>query len=149
MTGEVLVDTNVVVYAYDLGEPDKGERAVAVLRRLVAQRRGRLSAQVLGEFFRAATGRLRLPLSPAQAVTQVGALARAWPVLPVTTMVVLEAARGVRDHRLSYWDAQVWATARLNQIPVVLSEDFPADLDLEGVRFVNPFARAFDPASLG
>lgn len=36
-------------------------------------------------------------------------------------MIVLESARGVRDHRFSFWNAQIWATARLNQISVVLA----------------------------
>jgi predicted nucleic acid-binding protein len=64
-------------------------------------------------------------------------------------MVVLEAVRGVLQHGLPYWDAQVWATARLNQIPVVVSEDFSDGPVLEGVVFRDPFARAFDLAALG
>ncbi len=66
----------------------------------------------------------------------------------VTLLVVLDAGRGVRDHRLSYFDAQLWATARLNQIPLVLSEDFTHGRTLEGVRFLNPFEPAFSPAAL-
>lgn len=57
----------------------------------------------------------------------------------ITDLIVLEAARGVRDHATSFWDAQVWATAKLNQIPVVLSEDFASGSVIEGVRFENPF----------
>ena len=34
-------------------------------------------------------------------------------------------------------------TARLNQVPVVFSEDFNDGSILEGVRFVNPFSREF------
>jgi predicted nucleic acid-binding protein len=58
-------------------------------------------------------------------------------------MIVLEAARGVRDRSLSYYDAQIWATARLNQIPLVFSEDFTDGSVIEGVRFVNPLAGDF------
>ena len=49
---------------------------------------------------------------------------------------------------MSYWDAQLWATARLNQVEVVLSEDFQDGRALDGVRFVNPFAPSFDLAAL-
>ena len=56
---------------------------------------------------------------------------------------VIEAIRGVREHKFSYWDAQVWAIARLNQIPVVFTEDFNAGAVIEGIRFVNPFATGF------
>ena len=58
-------------------------------------------------------------------------------------MIVLEAARGVLDHNMSYYDAQVWASARLNQIPIIFSEDFNDGSVIEGVRFVNPFAGGF------
>ncbi|MDI6638436.1 MAG: PIN domain-containing protein, partial [Bacillota bacterium] len=71
---------------------------------------------------------------------------RAWRVLDVTTFIILEAIRGVRDHQLPFWDAQIWATARLNQVPVVLSEDFASSRTLDGVLFVNPFADGFEPA---
>lgn len=73
----------------------------------------------------------------------VQAFASSWPVLNLTPPVVLEAARGVSDHVLSYYDAQIWAVARLNQIGVVFSEDFNNGSTLEGVRFVNPFAEEF------
>ena len=49
---------------------------------------------------------------------------------------------------MSYWDAQLWATARLNQVDLVLSEDFQDGRVLHGVRFVNPFAPSFDLAAL-
>ena len=149
MADEILVDTNVLVYAYDRAEPRKQERALETLRRLAVGGRGRLSAQILGEFFRAVTQKIPSPLSASDAYGQIATLIRALPALPVTPLVVLEAARGGRDHRLNYWDAQVWGTARLNQIPLVLSEDFGDGFLLDGVRFVNPFARAFDPEILG
>jgi predicted nucleic acid-binding protein len=50
---------------------------------------------------------------------------------------------GVRDHQLSYYGAQIWASARLNQVPVICGEDFQDGQILEGVRFVNPFADEF------
>lgn len=149
MNGEVLVDTNVLVYAYDRGATAKQGRALDVLRRLVGSGKGRLSAQVLGEFFQVVTRKIPAPLSAAEAWAQVAALIRSWSVIPVTPLIALEAARGVRDHRLSYWDAQVWATARLNQISLILSEDFTDGHVLEGVRFLDPFALAFDPAVIG
>ena len=149
MTGDVFIDTNVFVYAYDPRARSKQEKALALLRRLVVNGRGRISTQVLGEFYVVTTSKLEHPLSPAEAAEQVVALAAAWPVLPVTPFVVLEAARGASGYQLHYWDAQLWATARLNQIPLVLSEDFAHERGLDGVQFLNPFLPAFDPAALG
>lgn len=141
--GTILIDANVLVYAHDRGEYVKQEMAIETLDRLQVSGLGRLSAQCLGEFFRATT-RGRHPLiSVAEAAQQVERLARAFPVLDVTSFIVMEALRGVQAHRMAYWDAQVWATARLNQIPVVLSEDFAVGSAVEGVRFVDPFADDF------
>ena len=84
---------------------------------------GRLSSQVLGEFVSATTRGRRPVLIIEEALAQVARLADAMPVLDITRMIVLEAARGVHLHRLSYYDAQIWATARLNQVATVLGHD--------------------------
>ena len=138
-----LIDTNVLVYAVDPDSPEKQQRAIELLERLEAAGNGRLSVQCLAEFFSATTRKLQPPLIAADASAQLESLARAFPVLDLTPMIVLEAARGVLDHNLSYYDAQVWASARLNQIPVIFSEDFDDGAVIEGVRFVNPFAGGF------
>jgi len=62
-------------------------------------------------------------------------------MVELTSLVVLEAVRGARDHHLSYWDSLVWATAKMNQVPAVLSDVFSHNSVIEGVRFTNPFKR--------
>jgi predicted nucleic acid-binding protein len=140
----VLVDTNVLVYFYDQNSPDKQERASATLNQLQQTGLGRLSVQNLAEFVNAAMRKLDPPLTATQACEHASLFAASWTVLDLTPQIVLEAARGVRDHRLAYYDAQIWALARLNQIRVVFSEDFQDGQILEGVRFVNPFGGTFD-----
>lgn len=117
-----LIDTNVLAYAYDRSEPAKQAQALALLDQLISV--SALSTQVLGELFVVLTSKLPKPFSPKIARERVESYLRAWPVLPVTPMIVHEAIRGVVEHKFNYWDAQIWATARLNQIPIVLSEDF-------------------------
>jgi predicted nucleic acid-binding protein len=58
--------------------------------------------------------------------------------------VVLEAVRGALTYQMSYRDAQIWASAKMNQVPVVFSEDFGEGKTIEGVRFVNPFDSNFN-----
>jgi predicted nucleic acid-binding protein len=140
---DVLIDTNVLVYAHDRGEFVKQQQAIQVLEALQLAGTGRLTAQVLAEFFRVVTKGAEPLLTVEQARQQLGYIARTWPVLDVTALIVLEAARGVQEHQLSYYDAQVWATARLSQIPIIFSEDFDDGSVIEGVRSVNPFAAGF------
>lgn len=139
----ILVDTNVLIYAHEANAPELQARAEALLDRLQHTGRGVLSVQCLAEFASVAMRRLRPPLTAAEAYGQVQRLMRAYRVLDLTPAIVLEAVRGVREHQLPYYDAQIWAVARLNQIPVVFSEDFNPGATLDGVRFVNPFTPDF------
>ena len=142
--GEVLIDTNILVYAHQPAEGGKYAQAVQTVEALVDARQGRVSAQILGEFMSATTRGRHPILTIDEAVSQAELLADAMPVLDVTRLIVLEAARGFRQHRLSYYDAQIWATARLNQVPTVFTEDFQHGQRLEGVRFVNPLVEGFE-----
>jgi len=139
----VFLDTNVLVYPYDRSEPEKQRRARALLARLAAAQAGVVSAQVLAEFFVTVTRKLAAPLPVASAVEQLACHLRLWKVVDVTGILVAEAAAAAHKHRLNYWDAQVWAAARLNQVSVVLSEDFSHGAEIDGVRFVNPFVEDF------
>jgi len=96
------------------------------------------------QFFNVAVRKLHPGLPIEKAMEWTGRFVRVWPVFDLTPQIVLEATRGVRDYKLSYYDAQIWATARLNQVTIVFSEDFQDGLFLEGVKFVNPFAPGFD-----
>ena len=140
----ILIDTNLLIYLYDQNEPIRQSRAMDVLDQLELMGLGRLSVQNLAEFFSVSTRKLSPPLSPNEALEQLNLFTRVWPVYDLTPLIVLEASRGVRDYQMSYYDAQIWATARLNQIPTIFSEDFNVGATLEGIQFANPFAPDFE-----
>src|SRR5215218_6864624 len=149
MAARYVVDTNLLVYALDRREPEKRERAREVLQCVGGARTAALPAQVLSEFANACLRKLE-PRPEAEAIRQeVERLMLAFPLLPLTGPVVLEALRGVREHLLCYYEAQIWAVARLGQVGVVMSEDFNPGAVLDGVSFTNPLDPAFDLAALG
>ncbi|HEU4759929.1 MAG TPA: PIN domain-containing protein [Dehalococcoidia bacterium] len=139
-----LVDTNVLVYAYDPRDLTKQARAQELLQHLVPRALAVLSVQCLTEFFRAVRWRLPEPLTPEEAILQVTHLAQACRVLDITTPVVLAGCRAIDTYQMSLWDALIWASAKVNQIPCVLSEDCEHGRTLEGVRYLNPFTPDFD-----
>ena len=149
MPDKMLIDTNVLVAAYDRTDPERQRQALDVLDRLVEAGTGYLSAQILAEFSVYVTHMLAAPLTVEQAYERVLRFLQVWPVLEATGLVVLEAVRGVREHALSYRDAQVWAVARMNQVPVILSAELDAGRVVEGICFVNPFAEGFVPEQWG
>lgn len=139
MNDKIFVDTNVLVYAYDSSEPIKQQKSLQILDNLAMSGLGAISTQVLAEFFVVITRKIINPFSLNEAYIRIENYLKSWLVLDITGLVVLEAVRGVRDYQLNLWDAQIWATALLNQIPVIFSEDFNAGTAIEGIQFVNPF----------
>jgi len=149
MAARYVVDTDVLVYALDRRQPEKRQRAREVLRRVGTAGTAALPAQVLSEFGGACLRKLE-PRPESEVIRrEVERLMLAFPILPLTGPVVLEALRGVREHLLSYYEAQIWAVARLGQVAVILSEDFNAGTVLDGVSFTNPLEPDFDLAILG
>lgn len=148
MSVRYLLDANVLVYTLDAREPERREKAKEVVRRTALAGTAALPVQALSEFSNVCLRKLRPPLAPEEVRLEVERLSLAFPVLPLTAPVVGEALRGVREHGFSYYDVQVWAVARLGQVPVILSEDFNPGAVIEGVFFSDPFDPAFEPATL-
>ena len=143
-SGRLLLDTNLLVYAHDPRDRRKQEIALDVMDRSIRTERATVSAQNLSEFFVVVTQRLPERLEVRAALRQVEHLAASCRVLDVTALVVLEACRGVQVHGLSFWDAQIWAAARLDQTTYVLTEDAEHGRSVEGVTFLDPFGPRFD-----
>ena len=144
MADKIMVDTNILLYAYDRREPVKQSKAFAVLDQLVKLRLGVLTPQVLGEFFVNAIHKIDPPMAVEEAYARIQNFLLAWEVFDLTGPIVLEAVRGVQTYKMAYWDAQIWALARLNQITIIFTENFNTGSVIEGVRFVNPLAEDFD-----
>lgn len=143
MTG-ILVDTNVLVYAFDIAEAEKRARAMTILDELQTNALGCISIQCLSEFFNAATRGKAPKLTIEKALQHTQEYLLAFPTYLLTPSIVLLAARGVLDHSMSFYDAQIWACALSNDVPVVFSEDFQDGQVLDGITFVNPFTQTFD-----
>ena len=133
-----FVDTNILLYAIsrDPAERSKAQRANSLL----AARDLALSVQVLQEFYVQATRKSRPdPLTHEQAVALVESFLR-FPVLEITTGVMLAALAACRRFNISYWDAAILEAGRALGCDVILSEDLSDGQDYGGVRVENPFA---------
>jgi predicted nucleic acid-binding protein len=140
-----LIDTNILVHTIDARDASKQQLAINLLSKFNLGDAA-LPTQVLAEYANVSLKKFGMPAN--QVYQHVQAYESSFFVFPLTPAVVLEAVRGVRDYQLSYFDAQIWAVAKLNQVSVILSEDFNSGGTLEGVHFLNPFEPSFDIASL-
>jgi predicted nucleic acid-binding protein len=138
MTAPVFVDTNVFVYFRDATEPDKQARAAAWLEQLWRERTGRLSYQVLQEYYVTVTRKLKPGLSENRARQDVGAL-EAWHPVP-TDGAIFEAAWQLQDEAsFSWWDALIVAAAQSCGARTLLSEDMQHGREIGPLKIVNPF----------
>ena len=141
----VFVDTNVLVYAADPGTGHKYARAREWLEHLTRRRAGRLSYQVLQEYYVTVTRKLARPMDATAARRDVRDLL-AWDPVVIDERV-LEGAWEVQERSgLAFWDALIVAAARSAGCQVLLSEDLQDGQDLGGIVVVDPFRR--DPASI-
>lgn len=137
----VFVDTNVLVYARDPSDPGKQRRAVEWLAVLWDRGSGRLSVQVLQEFYVTLVRKLVPPADAEEVRDDVAALATWAPV--VTDLAVLEQAWDVEDrYGFSWWDSLVVAQALAAGCGTLLTEDLQHDQTVFGLRIVNPFREA-------
>ncbi|MGD2123209.1 MAG: PIN domain-containing protein [Gemmatimonadota bacterium] len=137
----VFVDTNVLVYLRDRRDPDRQRKAAEWIGHLWESRLGRLSAQVLHEYYVTVTAKLRPGLSRAEAQEDALAL-QAWSPLPLT-VPLMEDAWDVQDRwSFSFWDSLIIAAARAQGCGVLLTEDLTHGQDLDGLRVMSPFQHA-------
>jgi predicted nucleic acid-binding protein len=141
-----FVDTNVLLYHWDASDQLKQRRAIEWLRRLGDEGAGRVSFQVLTEFYVNATQKLRTPVRRADAQIYVRAFFSWKPVH--TDGDLLNAAWREQDrYKLSLWDALIVAAAQRVGCRTLLSEDFQAGQHFGDLTVVNPFATAPPEAS--
>lgn len=145
MTAKVFVDTNVLVYRRDASEPHKQEQAMAWMAHLWSTKTGKLSYQVLQEFYITVTAKLQPGLNPEDARKDIRSLLIWHPI--VVNDRVLENAWIIQDRfQISWWDALVVSAAQLADCRYLLTEDLQENQEFGSLRVANPFH--MEPASL-
>jgi predicted nucleic acid-binding protein len=134
----VFVDTNVLLYSEDGADAGKQARAVEWLRQLWLRRCGRLSTQVLNEFYANATRKIRPPMPAGDARAEVRRYQR-WQPWQLDHATVESAWSIESRYGLHYWDALIVAAAQAQGCDYLLSEDLPHEQRIDSVQIVNPF----------
>jgi predicted nucleic acid-binding protein len=137
MPGPDFLDTNVLVYAYDVTDAAKQRVAQDLVRRAVA---GGLviSTQVLAEF--AAT--LLHKLSPAPSSDDVIALLDTLApirLIPPDNDIVRRAVEARAAYGLHFYDGMIVAAAERAGCERIWSEDFNPGQKYFGIAATNPF----------
>ena len=138
MSALVFVDTNVFLYTVDERDLPKQARAREWVRWCWMQQSGRISTQVLNEFYNNAITKFRGVMPVQQARAQVRNL-RQWQPPHLDTFTI-DGAWALQDrHALGYWEALIVASAQQQGCRYLLSEDLPHQQRFESVQVINPF----------
>lgn len=143
MTARVFVDANVLVYARDASEKTKQPKAARWMDRLWKSGEGRVSIQVLQEYYVTVTQKLDPGMSRPRAREDVRSLLSWQPV--VSDSGLLESAWELQDrYGLAWWDGPIVAAALRSDCRFLLSEDFQDQMALDQVTVVNPFVHEYE-----
>ncbi len=136
MPAERFLDTNILLYGYDLDAPAKRLIALALIEEGWARiGHSAISVQVLQEFH---VNFVRSGHTSDEASTVVGDFCL-WPVIDNSlTLFRLGLSLQVR-WQLSLWDAMILAAAKTSGARELLTEDFSHGQDYGGIRAINPF----------
>jgi predicted nucleic acid-binding protein len=137
MSDAVFVDSNILIYAHDADAGHKRQVAADALEKLWESGTGRLSVQVLQEFYVNATRKLASPLARSVAREVVESYG-AWVREPTTPDTVTRAIDLAQLTQLSFWDALIVAAAEQAGCSTLLSEDLNAGQTIAGIAIVNP-----------
>jgi predicted nucleic acid-binding protein len=135
---KIFIDTNILIYAYDVSAGFKNATAVRILSELWDSGRGVLSTQVLQEFFVSVTRKIPKPIDDQYAANIVRDFLR-WEMVVNDGDSILEAANLAARYRFSFWDCLIVQAALKGGCDILLSEDLSDDQVIESMRIRNPF----------
>lgn len=134
----VFVDTSVLLRAEDDADGAWQARCREWLDALWSTRQGRVSTQVLNEYYVAVTRRVGRPLSQGDARAKLRRM-QLWKPWQVDHQTV-ETAWGVEARLgLDYWDALLVASASQCGCDYLLTDDLEHGQKIGAVTIVNPF----------
>lgn len=137
MSAVVFVDTNILIYAHDADAGLKRERSIESMRLLWNADQGRLSVQVLQEFYVNVTRKLATPVATSTARDVVTAYG-AWIREATTVDTVVRATQIAEMAQISFWDGLIVASAEQVGAAQIYSEDLNDGQTIAGIVIVNP-----------
>ncbi|TAL24664.1 MAG: PIN domain-containing protein [Nitrospirae bacterium] len=135
---KIFLDTNIIVYAYDFSAGEKHRRSVEIIEKLWDSGNGIISSQVLQEFFVNATKKISKPIDISAAKEIVGDFLR-WKTVITDGGIILDAIDIHSQHKYSFWDSLIIASAVEGGAKTILSEDLADRQIIKGVAIKNPF----------
>jgi predicted nucleic acid-binding protein len=134
-----FIDTNILVYAYDVSASIKHDIAMNLVDSLWKNQNGILSTQVLCEFFVTVTKKVPKPITFNLARQIIDDYFSSWRIILITQDIIIDAIDVSNNYCLSFWDSLIWSAAKYSGANRIYSEDFQHGFIIDDVEFINPF----------
>lgn len=138
----ITFDSNILIYAADANGGERHDQSSQLISR-AAQADCIFTVQSLAEFFHVSTRKGKIEAEVAAGFAS--RWASVFRVVGANVDTVFAAIDAVKEHKIGFFDAMLWATARQAGCQMLLSEDFQDGRELEAVLFINPFAQRNAP----
>jgi len=131
-----FLDTNILLYAYDLDAGIKRERALEIVEQGWKQLgQTAVSVQVLQELH-VNMERRGIPRLEIHQLVRDYTL---WPIVENTLSLLQGGIAEQSRWQLSLWDSMILAAARASGASQLITEDFSHGQDYGGIKAINPF----------
>jgi predicted nucleic acid-binding protein len=135
MRDKVFIDSNILIYAYSVDEPEKQKIVKDLLNKHDVMV---ISTQTINEFINVTTRKKML--APEKISLVVDEFFEIFSVKLIDKEVIQKAIMLVNKHRYSYFDSLMLASAIIHDCSILYSEDMHHFHVLEGgLRIINPF----------
>jgi len=134
-----LVDSNILVYAYDKSNPVKHMAAKEMVKEIWLNNNGALSIQNLAEFYSIVTKKIEEPISPEIAKQILVDLIEGFEIFSYSGNTIVNAANMQMIYGMPFWDSLIVATMEEHGIDAIITEDENHFRKVRWIKAINPF----------
>ncbi|QWR76249.1 PIN domain-containing protein [Candidatus Magnetomonas plexicatena] len=136
-----LIDTNILVYAYDISEGEKHAASKAILKQIWEEGGGVVCLQNLMEFFFVITRKVKNPIGVIKAKTIIKDFLQSenWEVIDRDEESFLKAIDLVSQYNIHFWDATITTYMIDNDISEIITENKRDFEKIPDINVIVPF----------
>lgn len=139
-----LLDSNILIYAYDSSEKEKHTLSKNLLADCWKRKKVyALSVQNLSELFVVTTKKITSPVKPEEMKGNIQDIISFsnFNILPINKNTVLNAIEISSEHNISYWDALIASVMKENHIYTIITENDKDFKKISWLKVTNPFIK--------
>ncbi len=137
-----LIDSNILIYAYDKSDSIKNPIAGKILTELFKNKTSAaISTQIVSEFFVNVTRKIEKPISKREAyyiIQEITSMSNI-KILTIEKQTILNATNLSEEFSMSYWDSLIASVMKENKVFTIITENEKDFKKIPWLTIINPF----------